>query len=82
MLIDTIKNITPEGGGIESKLLGKIVKGSFKEILEYVVKGTIQPIVHGKIMLELEDGLFGDAKPFDDDEAESIVMTEDTEETK
>lgn len=51
MLIDTMKNIAPEGiTGVQGVIFSKIVKGGMKEVLEEAVKNTIQPVIHGKLL--------------------------------
>ncbi len=49
MLIDTIRNITPESTGLESAIISKLLKGGVKEVLEHAITGTMQPIMHGRL---------------------------------
>ena len=50
MLIDTMKNITPDGiGGMQGIVFSRLVKGGIKEVFEEAVKNTLQPVIHGKL---------------------------------
>ncbi|MCR5671825.1 MAG: beta-lactamase family protein [Butyrivibrio sp.] len=51
MLIDTMKNITPDIGGFDSFLVSKFLKGGKKDVLEEVVKNTLQPTIHGNLVM-------------------------------
>ena len=48
MLINSLKNVAPEGlGGLQGVIFGKIIKGGIKGLFEETVKNMIQPKVRG-----------------------------------
>ena len=49
MFLRTIKNINPEGTGLESAILSRVVKGGVKEALLHAVTNTIQPVITGTL---------------------------------
>ncbi len=45
MFITTMQNLNPEGAGLESAILSKIVKGGVKEAITHAIIATIQPVI-------------------------------------
>ncbi len=49
MLVEALRNMTPESSGFESVVFSKLIKGGMKEALIEAVKNTIQPTIYGRL---------------------------------
>jgi hypothetical protein len=49
MLMNTMKTFRAESTGIESAIVGRLLKGGMKEAIEHAVKNTVQPVIYGTL---------------------------------